>query len=1233
MTIRAVVGCFFILLLNTRILSAQAPVRPYFRENPYRDIRNMQFLSGSETLVFNSAKSSRVYSLDIKTQRLQVLENLPSKPKFLSQHKDLLLMSSEGHITVRNVKTGKNGLSKDYASNAISEEGVINSMLDNEVSMSTDGKYFLAARDFGDGFFYVPFDLVSGLKTVDRKKYFFKHRTYTEREWGNSALPYVLRDESNHSAFNSASGDLALRTGFQELTVFDNLDQMKKVAKINTANKLLGESEIIQRFCYSGDGTRLVGVSTKGTILIWDATDNYKLISEARGIDWDLQEIAVDKKGRRLICRSGSIYVWDLDNKKLIGEIKEEKPIQALAFSPSGDLLAYATEAEIKIVDVPGLHLLQQINDFTPEELPANALTFAMPSHNGKYLYVGFPGGLRVLNLSTLQLEAWVLDHKQKKEGFSDWKDLMIGSNSITDAELHLLNDESGRYLLINLSSLVDLENGAREIPFEWTNPNQKVTNTGIGAYRLALKCAKFNAPIFYGRAVKYLTPPPVLLDDFRKVEPATIWWETQAGVDSKGNKYQYDKRAKNFMINDQSIPIKFNAIYSQTALNKALYSPSTDGNYVWISNDSRIECWDTRTRQRILQVIQTKDGFLLLNEDGYYAGPRTVSARMAFERVGQLLPADQFDYFFNRPDLVLEKLGFTEANSSLALYRKVVKKRLAKAGISSASIAAGPSVELRNSKDIPFVVSSDSVFLEIESQDLTESLATFQLWVNNIPVLGRAGKSLIGKNARFQIGVLLAAGTNFVEFSATNTKGVESERLVLTLLNRKKTGKGNLYVIGTGCSSYKDAAFRLNYAAKDARDLGQFFKNAQQTFDSIHVLNILDSELTRESLPKIRQWVARSKPEDYVLLFFAGHGVLNDALDYYLAPWDMDFLNPSARGIAFSDFEAILDDVPARRRILLVDACHSGEIDKDDWTGNTNVTGGENVKIRGFVKGKKGSAKGETFKIMSELFSNYSKGNGAFTLTAAGGAEFSWELGELKNGIFTHSLLEGLRSRFADLDENGSIDLDEWTRYTASQVSALSNNQQNPTIRNNNIYFKPIIWKYSILSTNPAQGNSGQISANPVQLYTILHDPLTPNRCFENSAGHWMADDVFIGTYNRYPSDNGIIEHSETTKYSSTGLDYNLFQWPEAMQYKKIEQARGVCPVGWHVPSKAEWTSLDIACEQDNTCVLAKAFPVSDAPYWTSSTENGLPVLRTGPKRFDIGNPEDKALVKCKKD
>lgn len=76
-----------------------------------------------------------------------------------------------------------------------------------------------------------------------------------------------------------------------------------------------------------------------------------------------------------------------------------------------------------------------------------------------------------------------------------------------------------------------------------------------------------------------------------------------------------------------------------------------------------------------------------------------------------------------------------------------------------------------------------------------------------------------------------------------------------------------------------------------------------------------------------------------------------------------------------------------------------------------------------------------------------------------------------------------------------------------------------------------------------------------------------------------WMAKNLNIGkmiyTYDNQ-SNNSTIE-----KYCYENDGFNcfafggLYQWYEAMQYVTTKRAKGICPIGWHIPSDHEWKTI----------------------------------------------------------
>ena len=76
-----------------------------------------------------------------------------------------------------------------------------------------------------------------------------------------------------------------------------------------------------------------------------------------------------------------------------------------------------------------------------------------------------------------------------------------------------------------------------------------------------------------------------------------------------------------------------------------------------------------------------------------------------------------------------------------------------------------------------------------------------------------------------------------------------------------------------------------------------------------------------------------------------------------------------------------------------------------------------------------------------------------------------------------------------------------------------------------------------------------------------------------------WLKVNLDVGRQIKDSSiqlNNGIIEkYCYQDDSANCSIYGGLYQWNEAMQYDTLEKPRGICPVGWHIPSKAEFDSL----------------------------------------------------------
>ena len=68
------------------------------------------------------------------------------------------------------------------------------------------------------------------------------------------------------------------------------------------------------------------------------------------------------------------------------------------------------------------------------------------------------------------------------------------------------------------------------------------------------------------------------------------------------------------------------------------------------------------------------------------------------------------------------------------------------------------------------------------------------------------------------------------------------------------------------------------------------------------------------------------------MIISYSGHGLLSKDYDYFLSTYSINFKNPAENGLPYDELENLLDSIPARKKLMLIDACHSGEVDKEEF-------------------------------------------------------------------------------------------------------------------------------------------------------------------------------------------------------------------------------------------------------------------------------------------------------------
>lgn len=490
------------------------------------------------------------------------------------------------------------------------------------------------------------------------------------------------------------------------------------------------------------------------------------------------------------------------------------------------------------------------------------------------------------------------------------------------------------------------------------------------------------------------------------------------------------------------------------------------DNKLITGSADGTVRIWDLKTGKELATVVSLPDNnFIFKTPDNYYYCSKSALKLVTFTRELKFFPFEQFDLQYNRPDIVLERLGMT-SEELVHAYRRAYAKRLKKMNFSEEVFSRDfhlPEVSVRR----PAAQSSERVLdLHVTANDSRYKLDRINIYVNNVPLHGSGGIDLKKLNAQHHtqtIPVELNRGKNQVLVSVLNEKGVESLAETFEVTYTGNAGKPNLYVLAIGVSKYAQSSMNLTYAAKDARDIAELISQRKNKFENIYVDTLLNEKATLNNIVASAAKLKQSTVDDQVIVFIAGHGLLNSDLDYYIGTHDIDFVKPEDKGLAYERLEDMLMTIPARNKVLLMDACHSGEVDKEEVmlvAANTEKVDGGQIQFRA-VSGKVLPRVGlqNSFELMKHLFADLRRGSGTSVVSSAGGAEYAMEGRQWKNGIFTYCMVSGLKDKKADIDKDGKVMLSELQKYLQVEVPRLTTGKQTPTSRAENLYNDVEIW------------------------------------------------------------------------------------------------------------------------------------------------------------------------------
>jgi WD40 repeat protein len=412
----------------------------------------------------------------------------------------------------------------------------------------------------------------------------------------------------------------------------------------------------------------------------------------------------------------------------------------------------------------------------------------------------------------------------------------------------------------------------------------------------------------------------------------------------------------------------------------------SSDGNYLLSgSGDGTIRQWDIKTGKEIAQFISFTDGeWIVITPEGYFnASPN--GAKHLNVRVGNnVYSIDNFYEKFFNPVYVASVLQGKKVEAVADIRKGFLTPPEVKI------ISPEPNKEF----------STDTITITVSAKDTGGGIDEIRLYHNGKAVgEDTRGIKIVpkGNETIKTYTVTLVDGINTFRATAFSKDRTESNPYELIVKLTAPQKEVSLYVLAVGINKYKNPALNLNYAVPDAKGITEFFRDqGKELFKEVEFIEIYDDRATREAIVSKLRELQNTNPQDAVLIYLAGHGENIDD-KWYFIPHELTYPEREdevkAKGLSSDELSGLVKNIKAQKILILIDACKSGAA---------------LVAFRGF----------EDRKALTQL----SRATGVHVIAASTKDQFASEVKDLGHGVFTYTLLDGLKGKAAGKGETITV-------------------------------------------------------------------------------------------------------------------------------------------------------------------------------------------------------------------
>ncbi len=464
---------------------------------------------------------------------------------------------------------------------------------------------------------------------------------------------------------------------------------------------------------------------------------------------------------------------------------------------------------------------------------------------------------------------------------------------------------------------------------------------------------------------------------------------------------------------------------------------------------DGRVCLWESGRDIPLASFYQyDREDFLITMEDRYYKGSRQGLRAFSFSIDDQPVPLPLLDLERNRPEYILEQLGFA-SSFRVQNHRKAAQLRQTWVG-NALKLMEGSTIKIDRTNLEP-----QSELIQIRLPFTASVPAGYEarviVRVNGV-VDDAAGSNstIIGGSTSF-VEVALTEGLNRIDLSLETADATEIAQDDV-LIDCLSATPGKTHILTIGVAQYEPEASDLKYPGSDAERIARLLMSTQR--DIGIAKTIRNARANKEAIVACLNELAQSKREDLVVVFYSGHGFRDQSGQYVMGASGIDRKNIESTGISYTELDSLMRLVPARKKVLLLDSCESGAreggqiamaIADEGYTGSKGD--GSRPPLRSW----------DPVVLAEDLFVDLLPESGISVLAA--GRSSAQELDKFGSGAFTYFLEKGCREYLADQNGDRRITVSELADYIGLHVKEETNGLQEVVVRKKNPYVDAVLY------------------------------------------------------------------------------------------------------------------------------------------------------------------------------